>query len=105
MSAVVEEALEDVLLKHGRLTGEVVVKVVVTPSTQESELDELAARMAAIAPSAPLVLQPVTPFAQVRERPAVDLLNVGVIVRFRQDPGAGAPLTGHAHAPIRTQSL
>ena len=32
MSAAVEEALEDVLLKHGRLTGEVVVKEAEDPA-------------------------------------------------------------------------
>lgn len=49
---------------------ELVVKVVVTQRTLDEELDEVCARVARVAPDATLVLQPVTPFAMVRERPS-----------------------------------
>ncbi|MCG8591004.1 MAG: 7-carboxy-7-deazaguanine synthase QueE [Proteobacteria bacterium] len=49
---------------------EVYVKVVVTPASRDEEVDEVCRRMAAVAPDTALVLQPVTPFAGVREAPA-----------------------------------
>lgn len=53
---------------------QVYVKVVLTPSTQDAELDEVCRRMAACAPEVPLVLQPVTPAGGVREAPAAERL-------------------------------
>jgi organic radical activating enzyme len=52
--------------------AEVYVKVVVTPATREEELDALCEVIAEIAPDSPLVLQPVTPFGRVRERPSAE---------------------------------
>jgi len=54
----------------------VYVKVVLTPSTQEAELDEVCRRMAACAPDVPLVLQPVTPAGSVSEMPAAEDLLI-----------------------------
>jgi 7-carboxy-7-deazaguanine synthase len=54
---------------------EVVVKVVVTCGSQDEELDEMAAHIAAIDPAIPLVVQPVTPIAPRESAPsAEDLL-------------------------------
>jgi len=52
--------------------SEVYVKVVVTPNTLDEELDAVCSAIARIAPKVPLVLQPVTPFAKVRERPSAE---------------------------------
>jgi 7-carboxy-7-deazaguanine synthase len=48
---------------------EVVVKVVVTESSEDAELDEMCARIARVAPDTTLVIQPVTPFGPVRTSP------------------------------------
>jgi organic radical activating enzyme len=48
----------------------VYVKIVVTPDTRDEELDAACARIAAIAPATPLILQPVTPVGRVRETPS-----------------------------------
>jgi 7-carboxy-7-deazaguanine synthase len=48
---------------------EVEVKVVVTSSSLDTELEALCARIAAVDAAIPLVLQPVTPFGRVREAP------------------------------------
>jgi len=48
-------------LRVARRAPEVVVKVVVTAASRDAELDEMAQRIAAIDPSVPLVVQPVTP--------------------------------------------
>jgi 7-carboxy-7-deazaguanine synthase len=48
---------------------EVFVKVVVTPTTREAELDEVCRRIESIAPQTPLVLQPVTPCGSVHTAP------------------------------------
>ncbi|MCS5636859.1 MAG: 7-carboxy-7-deazaguanine synthase QueE [Myxococcota bacterium] len=53
---------------------EACVKVVVTCETTAQELDQVCSVLAATAPGAPLILQPVTPFGQVRERPSADQL-------------------------------
>ena len=50
--------------------GAVYVKTVLTPNTTETELDEMCDAIASVAPAVPLVLQPVTPFGRVRERPS-----------------------------------
>lgn len=49
--------------------GEVYVKVVVTPNTRDSELDELCRRIAETAPGVPLILQPVTARGRVESTP------------------------------------
>jgi organic radical activating enzyme len=48
----------------------VVVKLVVTPASEDAELDEAYERIARTHPGACVVLQPVTPFARVTERPS-----------------------------------
>ncbi len=48
----------------------VYVKVVVTPSTRDEELDAMLDRIAAISREVPLVIQPVTPKGGVAERPS-----------------------------------
>lgn len=50
--------------------AEVYVKVVVTPSTEDAEIDALARTLAAVDPSVPLILQPVTPRGPVRAAPS-----------------------------------
>ncbi|HPG25136.1 MAG: 7-carboxy-7-deazaguanine synthase QueE [Spirochaetaceae bacterium] len=61
-------------LRVARRARAVYVKVVVTPSTRDAELDAMLDRIAAIDPSTPLVIQPVTPTGSVRERPDADRL-------------------------------
>jgi organic radical activating enzyme len=69
--AVVEpfHAEHERFLKRAREDAEVFVKLVVTTRSEDAELDEVATRVARSAPEAVLVLQPVTPFGQVQERP------------------------------------
>jgi 7-carboxy-7-deazaguanine synthase len=45
------------------------VKVVLTPSTQGEEIDEMLDRIASVSPEVPLVLQPVTPTGGVKAMP------------------------------------
>ena len=54
--------------------AETFVKIVVTPSSREDEIAEACRCIAATAPSTPLVLQPVTPFASVRDTPGAERL-------------------------------
>lgn len=61
-------------LRVARRAPEVVVKIVVTASTRDEEVLEAATRIARVAPQTPLVLQPVTPFGPVRERPRAERL-------------------------------
>jgi organic radical activating enzyme len=56
-------------LRVARAGAEVYVKVVVTPSTRDEELDELARRVAAVDPQVPVVIQPVTPRGSVERTP------------------------------------
>jgi organic radical activating enzyme len=49
---------------------EVVVKLVVTPASEDAEIDEALARIARVAPKSVVVLQPVTPQGPVREAPS-----------------------------------
>ncbi|MCH2170958.1 7-carboxy-7-deazaguanine synthase QueE [Myxococcota bacterium] len=55
-------------------SAEVVVKVVVTPSTLDAELDEMAGRVAEHGPGACIVLQPVTPCGGVDAMPGAERL-------------------------------
>jgi pyruvate-formate lyase-activating enzyme len=50
------------------------VKVVITRNTTSQELDEVCRGIAATSPKVPLILQPVTPFGQIRERPSAQEL-------------------------------
>jgi organic radical activating enzyme len=61
-------------LEVARAAGEVFVKVVVTRNTRDEELEQLCRELAECAPDTLLVLQPVTPFARVRERPSAGQL-------------------------------
>jgi organic radical activating enzyme len=57
-------------LAIARRAPELVVKLVITPSSLDDEIDEAVARLEASAPEAALILQPVTPFGSVREAPS-----------------------------------
>ena len=59
-------------LRVARQAPEVVVKVVVTPASQDEELEEMARCIAAQDPAIPLVLQPVTPFGRVASAPSAE---------------------------------
>ena len=59
-------------LRTAREGAEVYVKAVVAPASTDAELDQMARRIAAVDPEIPLVLQPVTPAARVRERPGAE---------------------------------
>jgi organic radical activating enzyme len=48
----------------------VVVKLVVTPASEDAEIDEAAARIASVDRGLTLILQPVTPCGAVREAPS-----------------------------------
>jgi 7-carboxy-7-deazaguanine synthase len=56
-------------LEMASTRAETFVKVVVTTTTTDVELAEACRRIAETAPDTPLILQPVTPFAKVRETP------------------------------------
>ena len=56
-------------LRVARRAPRVVVKVVVTPASEDAEIDRLCEALARVDPATPLVLQPVTPFGQVSEAP------------------------------------
>jgi organic radical activating enzyme len=58
----------------GKERVEACVKVVITCETTPQELEQVCRVMAATAPNVTLILQPVTPFGQVRERPSADRL-------------------------------
>jgi 7-carboxy-7-deazaguanine synthase len=60
----------EAFLRAARARAAVVVKLVVTPNTMDAELDRAWARIEAVDPATPVVLQPVTPFAKVHERPS-----------------------------------
>ena len=57
-----------------RQAPELVVKLVITPASVDAEIDEAVSRIAASAPEATLILQPVTPFGKVREAPSAERL-------------------------------
>ena len=52
----------------------VYVKVVLTPSTRDEELDAMLDRIERVSPTVPLVLQPVTPAGGIKEMPSPDRL-------------------------------
>lgn len=49
---------------------EVYCKIVITPNTREEELEDACRTIASVSPETLLVLQPVTPFARIKERPS-----------------------------------
>ena len=57
-------------LRVARRAPEVVVKMVVTPASGDEELAQAWRAVAEIDPGIPVILQPVTPFGGVRERPS-----------------------------------
>lgn len=61
-------------LRVARAAPEVFVKVVVTPATRDQEIDRMAACVAAVDSTIPVVLQPVTPFGGVRKGPTPERL-------------------------------
>jgi 7-carboxy-7-deazaguanine synthase len=61
-------------LRIARGAPELVVKVVVTPASQDEELAEMARAIATQDPSIPLVIQPVTPFGRVEAAPSPERL-------------------------------
>ena len=63
-------AAHERFLRAARRAPEVVVKLVVTLQSEDAEIDEAAARIAAVDPGVTVVLQPVTPSGPVREAPA-----------------------------------
>jgi organic radical activating enzyme len=64
-------------LARARRDAEVFVKVVVTPASQDAELDAMARAIAAVDRTLTLVVQPVTPRGAVKERPgAARLLEI-----------------------------
>jgi organic radical activating enzyme len=63
-------AAHEAFLAVARGAPRVVVKIVVTPASEDAEIDEALERIARTHPGACLVLQPVTPFAAVKERPS-----------------------------------
>jgi len=67
-------AAHERFLRIARRAPEVVVKLVVTPASEDAEIDEAAARIASVDPGVTLVLQPVTPFGGVREAPGAERL-------------------------------
>jgi organic radical activating enzyme len=61
-------------LRVAKRAPQVVVKVVVSPSSREEELDEMARRVAGVDPNLPVVIQPVTPFGSVAATPGAQQL-------------------------------
>jgi len=64
-----------------RRAPELVVKLVITPASEDDEIDEAVSRLSASAPEATLVLQPVTPFGALREAPSAERL-LGLCARI-----------------------
>jgi organic radical activating enzyme len=60
----------EAFLSLARKAPRVVVKLVITPASEDAELEEAFAAIARCAPEATVVLQPVTPHGPVRERPS-----------------------------------
>jgi 7-carboxy-7-deazaguanine synthase len=67
-------AAHERFLRVARRAPEVIVKLVVTPASDDTEIDEAAARIASVDSSLTLVLQPVTPSGPVREAPSAERL-------------------------------
>jgi 7-carboxy-7-deazaguanine synthase len=74
-------AAHERFLAIARRAPEVMVKLVVTSESRDAEIDEMLDRLIATAPEATLILQPVTPFGQVRETPDAERL-IGLCARL-----------------------
>lgn len=61
-------------LAIARCAPELIVKLVITPTSRDDEIDEAVSRIEASAPEATLILQPVTPCGTVRETPSAERL-------------------------------
>jgi len=59
-------------LRVAHAGADVTVKLVVTPASEDAEIDEAATRIAGVDPGIPVILQPVTPVGAVRERPSAE---------------------------------
>jgi organic radical activating enzyme len=59
----------EAFLEVAKRAPRVVVKLVITPQSRDEEIDQAVTRVARVHPGASLVLQPVTPFGAVKERP------------------------------------
>lgn len=66
--------IHEEFLRIARARSQVYVKVVVTGATRDEEIDAVCRSIAAESRAIPLVLQPVTPFGRVRERPSAERL-------------------------------
>jgi organic radical activating enzyme len=73
-------------LRVARRAPGLVVKLVVTPASEDAEIDEATGRVARHAPDALLVLQPVTPCGAVRERPSAERM-LALAARAREQLG------------------
>jgi len=71
-------------LRLARAGSEVVVKLVMTGSTRDGELDEMAQRVAAVDSAVTVILQPVTPAGSVRDTPGAARLLDGLVRLSRQ---------------------
>jgi organic radical activating enzyme len=67
-------AAHEQFLKVARRAPEVMVKLVVTPRSEDAEIDVMVSMLAAAAPEATLVIQPVTPFGRVTEATGAERL-------------------------------
>jgi organic radical activating enzyme len=67
-------AAHEAFLRVALGAPEVMVKVVVTPATEDAEIDEMARRIALVEPAVPVIIQPVTPYGVVRETPSAKRL-------------------------------
>ena len=61
-------------LRVAKRAPEVWVKVIVTPTSRRTELDEMARRVAGVDPHIPVVIQPVTPCGTARQSPGAEQL-------------------------------
>ncbi len=70
------DSREDFALEHERFLAtarencEVLVKVVITPRSEDGEIEDACRRIAALDPGIPLILQPVTPVGPQKDRPS-----------------------------------
>jgi len=76
-------AAHEAFLRVALGAPEVMVKVVVTPATEDAEIDEMARRIARVEPAVPVILQPVTPYGAVRETPSAKRL-LALVARTEQ---------------------
>jgi organic radical activating enzyme len=67
-------AAHEAFLRVALGAPEVMVKVVVTPTTGDAEIDEMTRRIARVEPEVPVIIQPVTPYGVVRETPSAKRL-------------------------------